>query len=97
MGGLIGMFLAAAPNAPIRSLVVNDVGPVLPRAALLRIAEYVGRDERFPDLAALEAHLRQIHALSGRSPMRNGGIWCGTGIATKPMAATGWPMIRGLP
>ena len=34
MGGLIGMFLAAAPNAPIRSLVVNDVGPILPRAAL---------------------------------------------------------------
>lgn len=65
MGGLIGMFLAAAPNAPIRSLVVNDVGPVLPRAALLRIAEYVGRDESFADLAALEAHLRQIHASFG--------------------------------
>jgi pimeloyl-ACP methyl ester carboxylesterase len=65
MGGLIGMFLAAAPNAPIRSLVVNDVGPVLPRAALLRIAEYVGRDDRFPDLAALEAHLRSIHASFG--------------------------------
>jgi pimeloyl-ACP methyl ester carboxylesterase len=65
MGGLIGMFLAASPNSPIRSLVVNDVGPVLPRAALLRIAEYVGRDERFPNLAALEAHLRQIHASFG--------------------------------
>jgi pimeloyl-ACP methyl ester carboxylesterase len=65
MGGLIGMFLAASPNAPIRSLVVNDVGPVLPRAALLRIADYVGRDDRFPNLAALEAHLRQIHAAFG--------------------------------
>jgi pimeloyl-ACP methyl ester carboxylesterase len=65
MGGLIGMFLAASPNAPIRSLVVNDVGPVLPRAALLRIADYVGRDESFPDLAALELHLRRIHAAFG--------------------------------
>jgi pimeloyl-ACP methyl ester carboxylesterase len=65
MGGLIGMFLAAAPNAPIRSLVVNDVGPVLPRAALLRIAEYVGRDDRFANLAELEAHLRRIHASFG--------------------------------
>lgn len=65
MGGLIGMFLAAAPNAPIRSLVVNDVGPVLPRAALLRIAEYVGRDERFANLAELEAHLRRVHATFG--------------------------------
>jgi pimeloyl-ACP methyl ester carboxylesterase len=65
MGGLIGMFLAASPNTPIRSLVVNDVGPILPRAALLRIAEYVGRDDRFPNLAALEAHLRKIHASFG--------------------------------
>ena len=65
MGGLIGMFLAAAPNAPIRSLVVNDVGPVLPRAALARIAEYVGSDARFPSLAALEAHLRRVHAPFG--------------------------------
>ena len=65
MGGLIGMFLAASPNAPIRSLVVNDVGPVLPRAALLRIAEYVGRDERFANLAELEAQLRRIHASFG--------------------------------
>jgi pimeloyl-ACP methyl ester carboxylesterase len=65
MGGLIGMFLAASPSTPIRSLVVNDVGPVLPRAALLRIADYVGRDDRFPNLAALEAHLRQIHASFG--------------------------------
>src|SRR5262245_53295362 len=31
MGGLIGMFLAASPNAPIRSLVMNDVGPALSR------------------------------------------------------------------
>jgi pimeloyl-ACP methyl ester carboxylesterase len=65
MGGLIGMFLAAAPNAPIRSLVVNDVGPVLPRTALLRIAEYVGRDERFSNLPELEAHLRRVHAPFG--------------------------------
>lgn len=65
MGGLIGMFLAAAPNSPIRSLVVNDVGPVLPREALLRIAEYVGRDERFANLAELEAHLRRVHAPFG--------------------------------
>jgi pimeloyl-ACP methyl ester carboxylesterase len=65
MGGLIGMFLASAPNAPIRSLVVNDVGPVLPRAALARIADYIGRDERFANLAEVEAHLRRVHAPFG--------------------------------
>lgn len=65
MGGLIGMTLAAQPNSPIKRLVVNDVGPFLPKAALVRIAEYVGRDERFADLSELEAHLRNVHAPFG--------------------------------
>jgi pimeloyl-ACP methyl ester carboxylesterase len=65
MGGLIGMFLAAAPNGPIRSLVMNDVGPVLSRAPLQRIADYVGTDERFATLSTLEAHLRRVHAPFG--------------------------------
>jgi pimeloyl-ACP methyl ester carboxylesterase len=65
MGGLIGMFLAASPTSPIRSLVMNDVGPVLSRAALERIADYVGADARFGNLAELEAHLRRIHAPFG--------------------------------
>jgi pimeloyl-ACP methyl ester carboxylesterase len=65
MGGLIGMFLAAAPNSPVRTLVMNDVGPVLSRAALERIADYVGTDARFSSLAELEAHLRRIHAPFG--------------------------------
>ncbi|GAB2179217.1 alpha/beta fold hydrolase [Dongia sp. agr-C8] len=65
MGGLIGMFLAASPTSPIRSLVLNDVGPVLSRAALERIAGYVGTDARFDNLTELEAHLRRIHAPFG--------------------------------
>jgi pimeloyl-ACP methyl ester carboxylesterase len=65
MGGLIGMFLAASPNSQIRALVMNDVGPVLPRAAMARIADYVGADPRFDSLGELEAHLRQIHAPFG--------------------------------
>lgn len=65
MGGLIGMFMAAAPDTPIRTLIMNDVGPFLPRAALERIAGYVGNDESFDSLAALEMHLRQVHAPFG--------------------------------
>ena len=65
MGGLIGMFMAAAPDTPIRTLIMNDVGPFLPHAALERIAGYVGNDERFDSLVALETHLRQIHAPFG--------------------------------
>lgn len=70
MGGLIGMLLAALPGAPIRRLIVNDVGPFIPVAALERIAAYVGQDSRFVDLAELENHLRRIHEPFG--PLTDG-------------------------
>ncbi len=65
MGGLIGMMLAAQGNTPIRRLLVNDVGPFIAAAALARIADYVGRAPDFPNLAAAEAYLRQVHAPFG--------------------------------
>jgi pimeloyl-ACP methyl ester carboxylesterase len=65
MGGLIGMMLAAQAGAPIRRLVVNDVGPFIPKASLERIAAYVGTDPHFPDLGAAEAYYRKAHAPFG--------------------------------
>lgn len=65
MGGLVGMMLAAQPGTPIRRLVLNDVGPFLPKAALERIGEYVGADPRFADFGALEGYLRRVHAPFG--------------------------------
>jgi pimeloyl-ACP methyl ester carboxylesterase len=65
MGGLIGMLLAAQKGAPIRRLVINDVGPFLPKAALERIGSYVGQDPRFETHDALEAYLRRVHAPFG--------------------------------
>lgn len=65
MGGLIGMMLAAQPNTPIRRLVLNDVGPLVPKAALERIAAYVGLDPRFDSIGDLEAYLRKVHAPFG--------------------------------
>ncbi len=65
LGGLLGMMLAAQPNSPIRKLVLNDVGAVITRPALERIAGYVGTDPVFADLAALEAYLREVHAPFG--------------------------------
>jgi pimeloyl-ACP methyl ester carboxylesterase len=64
MGGLIGMFLAALPGTPIASLLLNDVGPFVPKAALQRIADYLG-DQRFSSLQALELHLRTVLAPFG--------------------------------
>lgn len=47
MGGLIGMavagFAQAPPFAKVRRLVLNDVGPVIEPAALLRIGQYLGK------------------------------------------------------
>lgn len=65
MGGLIGMILASMPNSPLRRLVVNDVGPFIPAAALSRIGEYLGQAWTFPDLAAAEAHTRRAYAPFG--------------------------------
>jgi pimeloyl-ACP methyl ester carboxylesterase len=65
MGGLIGMTLAAQPQAPVRRLVVNDIGPFIAKAGLERIGSYVGADPSFSDRAALEAYLRRIHAPFG--------------------------------
>ena len=61
MGGLIGMGVAAS-GAPIRRLVLNDIGPFIPKAALERINVYLGLSLSFASLEALEAHLREIHA-----------------------------------
>lgn len=66
MGGIIGMLMASLPGAPIRRMVINDVGPLIPKDALQRIADYVGLDPSFADLAALEAALRFIHAPFGK-------------------------------
>ena len=65
MGGLIGMFLAAMPESPVARMIMNDVGPFLPRAALKRIVSYVGEDPHFPDMDALDAYLRVIYAPFG--------------------------------
>lgn len=50
MGGLIGMMLASLPGAPLRRLVLNDVGPTIEWAALERIRTYVGVPVRWQSL-----------------------------------------------
>lgn len=66
MGGLIGMLLAAKPNSPIRRLVLNDVGPLIPWPALTRLRNmHLPFDKRFNDVDEVEAHLREIFASFG--------------------------------
>jgi pimeloyl-ACP methyl ester carboxylesterase len=50
MGGLIGLGLASLKGAPIRRLVINDVGPTIEPASLVRIGSYVGLPNRWKTL-----------------------------------------------
>ncbi len=66
LGGICGLMLAAAGNSPITRMVLNDLGPHIPAAALARIRDYMAKSpERFASIGALEAHLRLIHAPFG--------------------------------
>jgi pimeloyl-ACP methyl ester carboxylesterase len=65
MGALIGMALAAQPSTPVTKLVVNDAGPVIAKAALERIATYVGMWPPLPSLQAAEQLVRAVSAPFG--------------------------------
>jgi len=70
MGGLIGMLLAALPGNPIRRLVMNDVGPLVPYAGLARIGRYLGKAPRFASIEEAERHVRTVSAPFG--PLTDG-------------------------
>jgi len=76
MGGLIGMALAGQPGlplpAPMRRLVLNDVGPALAWPSILRMQQYVGRYGRFDSLSDAAAELRRLSL--GFGPVPN-DIW----------------------
>jgi len=65
MGGAMGMIVASQPGSPIRRMVMNDIGPFIPAASLERIADALGSDPHFPDMAAAEAYYRKAHATFG--------------------------------
>ena len=66
LGGLIGMVMAGMADSPIRSLLINDIGPFLPWAALRRIGDYLRiAPKELPSLNAAEAYFRDILAPFG--------------------------------
>jgi pimeloyl-ACP methyl ester carboxylesterase len=60
MGGIIGMILASLPSSPLRKLVLNDVGSVVPKPALERIGQYVGKEPPFESFEALAEAIRSV-------------------------------------
>ena len=65
MGALIGMGLAALPDAPVRKMVMNDVGPTLNYEALSRIGSYIGENVRFDSFQQARTYIRTISAPFG--------------------------------
>jgi pimeloyl-ACP methyl ester carboxylesterase len=65
LGGICGMVLAGQSGTPITRMVLNDIGPFIPAAAIGRIRDYLLPPPEFADLGALEAHLRVIHGPFG--------------------------------
>lgn len=68
MGGLIGVTLAAnALKGRITHLVINDIGPDIPKEGTGRIADYVGNPPVYDTIEELEAWLRRNYAPFGRN------------------------------
>jgi pimeloyl-ACP methyl ester carboxylesterase len=66
MGGLLGMMLAAKRHSPIRRLVLNDVGPLVPWPALLRMKQaHSGLHVSFASIEDAELYLRKACELFG--------------------------------
>ncbi len=64
LGGLLGIRLAGMPFSPVRRLVLNDVGPEVPKPALDFIYDVISKTYRFDDVTALETRLRETRGLS---------------------------------
>lgn len=66
LGALIGIALAGMPGSRIRRLVVNDIGPRVPREAEVSIGERLGgMPERFSTFADAVAYFRMAFAAYG--------------------------------
>jgi pimeloyl-ACP methyl ester carboxylesterase len=66
MGGAIGIAAGATTlKGRIDRMVINDIGPTLPEAAVNRIRSYVGAPPAFATMSAYETWVRQVYAPFG--------------------------------
>ena len=72
MGGQIGMRAAALAPGRLRCLIVNDIGPEVPKAAIDRIVAYAGTPPDFATVTAAETWFRSIYTPFGPA---GDGFW----------------------
>jgi pimeloyl-ACP methyl ester carboxylesterase len=65
MGGIVGMMMGSLFPGLLQSLVLNDVGALIPAAGLKRIFSYAGAKTSFASRAEAEATLRKNCATFG--------------------------------
>ena len=66
MGGLIGMMLAGLEASPIERMLLNDVGPKIDPAFLVRLMTYLGKPIVFSSKSEGLAYMREVTATFGR-------------------------------
>ncbi len=59
LGGLLGIRLAGLEQSPIRRLILNDVGPSVPKPALDFIYQVISQNYVFDTVADLEKRMRE--------------------------------------
>lgn len=73
LGGAIAMIMASQQPDRLLGVVLNDIGPVIPEAAIRRLMKYVGRMPPLPDWEATTAAVRSIYELA--FPNRPDSFW----------------------
>ena len=64
LGGLLGFRFAGIEDSPIRKLIVNDVGPVVPKPALDFIYHVISKQYTFDTIPDLEKRMRETRGLT---------------------------------
>lgn len=60
LGGIIGMMLSAQPHNPIKSLILNDIGMIIPSTALRRIETYARNTPAFSSFEEARSYFQTI-------------------------------------
>jgi pimeloyl-ACP methyl ester carboxylesterase len=65
LGGVIGMMFAAQPHSPLKSLILNDIGMIIPSIALQRLEIYARNNQSFLSFEEARSYFQTILSSCG--------------------------------